>query len=74
MSFKKYLNERMDDKEQKIDEIFLNADDSFWSTVAHYVPEATGGDFPPDAMMAWEEAAKEAIRTWMMYNVPGEEE
>jgi hypothetical protein len=46
------------------------ADQVFWAKVAELFPEATTGDFPPDAHLMWVTAVESSIRTWVRINVP----
>ncbi len=46
------------------------ADQAFWAKVAELFPEATTGDFPPDAHLMWVSAVESSIRTWVHLNVP----
>ena len=46
------------------------ADQAFWAKVAEIFPEATTGDFPPDAHLMWVSAVESSIRTWVGINVP----
>lgn len=47
-----------------------NAQQSFWTVLASHFPEATGGDFPPDATLAFDNAIEQATQTWLDYNIP----
>ncbi|MEH0937696.1 hypothetical protein [Micromonospora psammae] len=46
------------------------AGDAFWATIAAAFPEATAGDFPPDATMDIERAQHQAVHLWLHYNAP----
>lgn len=43
---------------------------AFWAELANQYPECKTGDFPPDAHVAFEEAAKQAVAVWLEYNFP----
>lgn len=58
---------------KRIDEAFEEASEAFWKKVAQAFPEADSGDFPPDAHMAWDRDARDAIATWVIFNVPRSE-
>lgn len=53
----------------RIEEIAARASEMFFAEVFKYLPEGTTGDFPPDATIAFEKAAADAVRT-LMLNVP----
>lgn len=59
-------NERPD-----IKDIAEEAELAFWAVVAKRFPSATSGDFPPEADMAFTQAARKAVVTWVRWNVPG---
>ena len=54
------------------EKLLYKADDAFWAVIAEAFPEATTGDFPPDATLNWHEAIEKAIRIWLFYNMPFE--
>ncbi len=43
---------------------------AFWAKVSELFPEATSGDFPPDASAAFNLAATRAVGVWIEWNVP----
>lgn len=45
------------------------ADQAFWAQIALYFPEATTGDFPPDAHMSWQSAMESALNAWLASNL-----
>ncbi len=47
-----------------------NAQQAFWTVFTSHFPEATSGDFPPDATFAFDMAIEEATQTWLDYNIP----
>lgn len=51
-----------------IDKITEDALDAFWAVVAKNVPDATTGDFPPDATISMEREMRNLIEMWMRYN------
>ena len=55
---------------KRLREVVEEAELAFWAKVAELLPEASSGDFPPDACMAFTEAATEAVDTWVEFNVP----
>lgn len=56
----------------RIEQTVMAASLAFWSVVGARWPEATTGDFPPDATIAWESAAKQAVSTWVGWNATTE--
>lgn len=49
----------------------IAADEAFWAKIVEAFPEATSGDFPPDAHIAWQTAMENAVEVWVNGNVPG---
>jgi hypothetical protein len=47
-----------------------NADLAFWAEIVKAFPEATGGDFPPDAAFKQDLANAEAVLDWLGWNHP----
>jgi hypothetical protein len=47
-----------------------NAQQAFWTEFASHFPEATSGDFPPDASVAFDTAIEQATQTWLDNNMP----
>ena len=45
-----------------------NAQQAFWTVFASHFPEATSGDFPPDATIAFDNAIEQATQTWLANN------
>jgi hypothetical protein len=48
--------------------------EAFWAVIAKQFPEATSGDFPPDAEYALTKALEEAVRVWLDANVESDDE
>ena len=46
------------------------AQDAFWSALAKQFPEATSGDFPPDAAFLFDSACSSAVSVWLKGNMP----
>jgi hypothetical protein len=57
-------------RERRIAVTIEAASQAFWNTVAAHWPEATTGDFPPDATLDWSRAAQAAVTVWVEGNVP----
>lgn len=55
-------------QEAEVDRVAELATQAFFATVAAALPAGTPGDFPPDAHVAFEQAAQSAVRT-MLLNV-----
>lgn len=47
-----------------------SADLAFWAEIATAFPEATTGDFPPEATFEWTEARDLAVLRWILFNHP----
>lgn len=52
-----------------IKEVEERASDAFWAAVAESFPSIKTGDFPPDAELAWSKAYRNAIATWLGWNL-----
>jgi hypothetical protein len=46
------------------------AQEAFWAEVAKNFPEAVTGDFDPMALHHFDERCKNAVKLWVMWNVP----
>ncbi len=57
-------------REERVKTAMDFADQAFWAKVAEIFPEATTGDFPPDAHLMWNSVVESSIRTWAQINVP----
>lgn len=55
---------------KRIEKAVEDADLAFWAEIAKAFPQATSGDFPPDATFAWNMARDQAVYTWLMWNYP----
>lgn len=64
--------QRVHATKEQITKAINDADYAFWKAVNDAFPMATGGDFPPDADSRFNDAAREAIRTWVEINVPAQ--
>lgn len=42
---------------------------TFWEEVIRHFPEATSGDFPPDATFAFDAACEQGVTSWAFWNV-----
>lgn len=51
-------------------DLLQRANEAFWEVIAKEFPEATTGDFPPDATFDWDLATEKAVRLWIWGNVP----
>lgn len=51
-------------------DVLERAERAFFAELADGYPAATSGDFPPDADLAWKEAAHAAARIWLRLNAP----
>ena len=58
--------------EQRLENALDDAEFAFWEVVAESFSEAQGGDFPPEASMAFREACEDAIKTWLSFNLTKE--
>lgn len=58
---------------QRMKEALDSADDAFWAVIAKSFPEVETGDFPPDAVRAWDDAMGKSLYTWLQWNAPGSE-
>lgn len=52
------------------DHVLEHADDAFWAAVVAAYPDATSGDFPPDATHAMSEQQRAAVNLWLKLNHP----
>lgn len=59
----------MTDNDKRVEELAAKATEGFFAELFKHVPAGTTGDFPPDATMAFEQAAKDAVRT-ILLNAP----
>lgn len=55
---------------RSIDEAVSDAVDAFWAKIAESYPMAKTGDLPPEAVVAFDEAAEKAAKLWVEWNVP----
>jgi hypothetical protein len=55
--------------EKRILDAIEAAQESFWLSIAAAFPEATSGDFPPDADLALREAMTTGVTLWVNCNV-----
>jgi hypothetical protein len=55
--------------EQRIDRAADAALEEFWASIAASFPEATSGDFPPDAMSMLFQCCRSAVVLWTQLNV-----
>lgn len=53
---------------ERIDEAVEMCDLRVGEVWGEMFPEATTGDFPPDAAHALKRAIEDALRTWLVYN------
>ncbi len=60
-------------KEERIKEAAVKAQNMFWDIVAEEFPEITTGDFPPDATFKFDKACEDAIKTWVEYQTYNED-
>lgn len=60
--------------QQQIDAAIQDAQFAFWAEIVKHFPNVTTGDFPPDADMKFEEDCTAALKTWLSYNDPDEED
>lgn len=58
-----------EDKPLSFEDVLRTAHEAFWASVANSYPTAKTGDFPPDASMKFDEACRDALQTWITYNV-----
>ena len=56
---------------KRIDEATQAASLKFWESIGAAFPEATSGDFGPEETLAIERAMREAVATWVFWNVQG---
>lgn len=62
----------MSDLPNRIHQAVAAAQDAFWEELAEHFPEATHGDFPPDAQLAFDEACMTAATIWVEGNLPSD--
>ena len=60
--------------EERIKAAAVDAELAFWATVAAAFPEATTGDFDPPELARLGDEFKGAVESWVMFNIPEEEE
>ncbi len=56
--------------EERIEDATESASEVFWRVIAKHFPEITTGDASVDEVLAWENAAKTAVRKWYEGNKP----
>jgi hypothetical protein len=54
---------------ERIDKVVASAEEAFWETVAKECPETETGDFAPEDVAAFRNAATRAVTRWMLRNV-----
>lgn len=66
------LQPAMVDDDARHETALREAEDAFWASIAGSYPEATSGDFPPDAQASFSDAMAAAVDTWLAANVASE--
>ncbi len=61
-------------RNERIEEAVEDGAKAFWAIIAKRFPEATSGDFPPDAELALTTALEKAVRVWLDFNVLSDDE
>jgi len=59
--------------EARMAEAIEDAEIAFWSVIVDAYPEATHGDFSPEATFALDAALKEAVTLWLEWNADPQE-
>lgn len=59
----------MSNIEQRKSEAVSEALDAFWAVIAQRFPEASTGDLDPGNVVSLEDAATNAVSTWVSFNV-----
>jgi len=68
------LGERTRAGARTVKEVAEDGSLAFWKVVADSFPEATSGDFPPEADLAFRRAIEHAMSCWLRYNHPALQE
>lgn len=58
------------EKEERLKQARQEAQEAFWLAFSNKYPEASTGDFPPDAAREFNEAIERATQTWLDSNLP----
>ncbi|MER5608223.1 hypothetical protein AB0F93_00435 [Micromonospora tulbaghiae] len=61
---------RVEKQRKRIEAAVEAAGDAFWAAIAAAFPEATAGDYPPDAVMNFKRTQHQAVALWLEYNAP----
>ena len=57
-----------------MEQIVRDAQEAFWKVVVQHFPEAISGDFGPEETIRFDAACRDAIKTYMRWNVPGNQD